>query len=476
MNFERIVSLLKKPNYIVISAWLIPLAVILTILYLNFLPFGYEKTFTINVGTAGDDKGEFFLELNKNLGAMQSVDGKNFRYLDGLAYAVFKPKAVLTNASIDATIEGDGVSFVLPPSLDGVKWDYDFNIKAIEKYFEIKTSEKDIYKFFKNSQSKVAGSGVDFKPNKEFAFELDWTAGKEIELLKGDVSLVQNSKDIVLKFRESEIKYQLPDFFIGKPHTVLVGWSDNVVYLFVDAEQVGKKNLDVSVASLDKLKVDRSSGVDAFRFFEEIKPVLDVRDGCVYLDGNTRLVLPGSADKFEDGAFAIYTEWVPEVATSGQQIIGHFNWEILQDEENIQFRVGRMSTSTGDFYKVSYKIDNSFFNKKHNLLALYNPIKGDNPVGYIEFFVDDVFAGREYFANEKIWEEYGKENLSIGKTNHNSGKYPYFKGTICNAKFTHMNLKSKTENNLNFSSNNTNIKLPIYGIGELKNVEIKITQ
>ena len=41
----------------------IPLAFLLYVLYINFLPFGYNKTFVINVGSANDTKvGEFYLE------------------------------------------------------------------------------------------------------------------------------------------------------------------------------------------------------------------------------------------------------------------------------------------------------------------------------------------------------------------------------------------------------------------------------
>ncbi|MFA5248487.1 MAG: hypothetical protein WC415_04665 [Patescibacteria group bacterium] len=75
MNFGKILNFFKKINYILIAAWVIPATVLLTILYLNFLPFGYSKTLVINVGTKNDDKGEFRLEQSQFLGARQELDG-----------------------------------------------------------------------------------------------------------------------------------------------------------------------------------------------------------------------------------------------------------------------------------------------------------------------------------------------------------------------------------------------------------------
>ena len=43
------------------------------VLYLNFLPFGYSMSYTINVGMPGDDSGIVYLE--GNLGSRQMIDG-----------------------------------------------------------------------------------------------------------------------------------------------------------------------------------------------------------------------------------------------------------------------------------------------------------------------------------------------------------------------------------------------------------------
>ncbi len=340
---QKILHFLKSINYILVLAWVLPIGILLTILYLNFLPFGYEKTLTIHAGTEGDDKGEFYLEKNSILGARQSIDGKNFRYLDGLVYAVYKPKAVLQNATIEATVEGKGVSFILPPDLENVAWDYIWDAQTIAR---------------------------DFK----------------------------TSSTIVIK------------------------------------------------------------------------------DDCLYFDGNTRYELPNTADKFEDGPFAVYVEWIPEVATNSQQIVGHFNWEIAQNKDNISFQVGRMDTSTGPTFKISYPINESFFNQKHILLAIYNPIGENNTDGYAELFVDNIFTGKVIFGDRTILKNYGKSNLGIGWSTRNAHKNLFFKGSIYHIKLISTNLNSQLTNTWNFKFEEKNIKIPVWGTGELYKIKIKVTK
>src|SRR5260221_2275250 len=77
------------------AGYAIPGVFLLYVLYLNFLPFGYHKTFTINVGSADDTKvSEFYLEPSKDLSDRKTnQDWTAYRELDGMATAVFKPNA-----------------------------------------------------------------------------------------------------------------------------------------------------------------------------------------------------------------------------------------------------------------------------------------------------------------------------------------------------------------------------------------------
>jgi hypothetical protein len=484
---NKILAKLKSINYILVAAWVIPAAVLLTILYLNFLPFGYEKTLTINVGSKNDDKGEFRLEPSPALGARQELDGKTFRYLDGLAYAVYEPKVVLNNATIKAELTASpGVSFILPPDLSDVKWDYDWNASNIEKDFEVEASEKDIYNAFlatpaQNIDNKYLAIGNDvFSTSSQFAIELHWKAGKFAQLLTGNINLYQNQKDIVLNYNGKILKYPLPDFFLGEERTAIIAFDGKKLYVTTDKNDTSTKlaSIEIASTSISNINVYKSSAVSAWTLHTGKPKLIETKDDSIYLDGTKRLVMPNTADKFEDGPFTVYAEWTPEKAEDGQQIIGHYNWEIWQNEKTVSFQVGRMSSSTGPMLTISYSIGKEFFNKPHSLQAIYSPASTstkDNLIvnGRIKLFVDGTFAGQEYFANEIIWKDYGNQNLSLGWTQHNYGKNPNFRGIINKLKFNISSPVDAIKSTCSkFSPNTYIIKIPFYGTGEFTKIRI----
>lgn len=286
-------------------AYAIPIGFLLYVLYINFLPFGYNKTFTIDVGSANDTKvGTFYLEPSKDLSERKTgidENGKEYTYreLNGVAYAVFKPNVVLKDAEITIEVEGDEGISIIPPVIDfnpdDITWDYAW----------------------------------------------DFTQGKTPE----ELGLVGN----------------------------------------------------------------------AFPF-----------DGAMYFDGKSRLELPDSADKFEDGPFTVYAEWTPvDSENNAQQIVGHYNWEIYQNKDSVEFRVGRMNDAQGPFYSIKYPIENTedFFNTKHELIATYSPdpINGN---GYIDLYVNKNLAGRTYLERDIISPEYnGRKNITLGKSDHGGGNF-----------------------------------------------------
>lgn len=295
------------------SAYAIPLAFLGYVLYINYLPFGYNKTFVINVGAQGDTAGEFYLEPSKSLSERKvAPDGTTYRELSGSAFAVFKPNVVLKDATITIEVEGDGVS-IIPPYIEfdpsTINWDYSW----------------------------------------------DFTKG-------------------------------IPKDLTG----------------------------------------------NAFMF-----------DGEATFNGrDTRLELSNSADLFEDGPFTVYAEWTPKDSeNNGQQIVGHYNWELWQNKDSVEFRVGRMNDGKGPAYSVKYTIQNTeFFNIKHTAVAIYNP----SEAGYIDLFVDGNFAGRTYFITDTIWKDYGKEDLSFGWTPHNYSKSPHFKGVLHTINISSQNILPDT--------------------------------
>jgi len=62
-------------------------------------------------------------------------------------------------------------------------------------------------------------------------------------------------------------------------------------------------------------------------------------DGATYFDGTARLELASSSNMFESGPFTVYAEWMPaNDASSSQQIVGHYNWELWQNKDSVYFK------------------------------------------------------------------------------------------------------------------------------------------
>jgi len=327
------------------SAYAIPLAFLLYVLYMNFLPFGYSKTFTLDVGGPNDTKvSEFYLEPSPNLSERKvASNGAPYRELNGTANVIFKPNAILKNAVVNVSVEGDDVSIISPiVNLDPltIKWDY------------------------------------------------SWDFTKEVP--------------------------------------------------------------------------------------KDLKSNTFIFDGATYFNGkDTRLELPNSASKFESGPFTIYAEWEPRDSEHNtQQIVGHYNWELWQNKDSVEFRVGRMNNAQGNAYSIKYPIDADFFNTKHTAVAIYNPSKN----GYINLYVDDNLAGRTYFNSDKIWNEYGNQNITFGKSNH--GVAAYFKGNLYKVNYiSKAILASQSQATFKVKNNDQiDISLVSTATSTLKQIELNITQ
>ncbi len=318
-------------------AYGIPLAFLAYVLYINYLPFGYDKNFTIVVGSPTDTTpSEFYLEPSKDLSERKTApDGTTYRELNGMAYAVFKPNVVLKDATITVSVEGEGVS-IIPPHIefdpDTIDWDYSWDFT---KGIPLVTTQ--------TTQATTSTSAV--------------TSSTSTTLSKKAVT---------------------PQAFDPKSPP-LIG--------------------------------------NAF-----------ILDNEVPFNGrDTRLELASSSDLFEADPFSLYVEWTPRNSIDDtQQIIGHFNWELWQNKNNVEFRVGRMNKKDGPSYSIKYNVTQDFFNTRHSALAVYSP----STHGYIELFIDGNFAGRTNIGTDRIWEDNGIQNLSIGWTPHNYQKSPHFLGNI----------------------------------------------
>jgi len=280
------------------AAYFIPILFLLYVLYINFLPFGYNRTFTIIVGSLGDTSGEFHLDPSRSLSnPIANATGTAYRLLSGGAVAEFDPQAVLSNAQITVSVQGSPSVFVIAPQINfdpsSLNWDYSWG-------------------------------------------------------------------------------------FATSTPTDLIG--------------------------------------NAFHF-----------DSGTCFDGTDRLQLPNSSKAFDSGPFTVFAEWTPQISTdSSEEIVGHYNWEFLQNKNAVEFQVGRMNNSSGPDFTISYPVTASFFNKEHSALAIYSPSSNG---GYIGLYIDNVFIGETLIGTSTISTAYnGKNDLTFGKSAH--GGSAYFQGCI----------------------------------------------
>lgn len=166
-------------------------------------------------------------------------------------------------------------------------------------------------------------------------------------------------------------------------------------------------------------------------------------DEYLYFDGKSQTSINNTQDKFEKRPFTVFIEWQPDDPDNNlQEVIGHFDWELVQNKETISFQVGRMNNATGTIRTIWYPIENDFFYKKHTAVAIYSPSSTEDENGYIELYVDNINAGRVYIGNDVIWGDYGNQNITLGKAAHNYGKNPYFKGRVFKVGLAEKNFSS----------------------------------
>jgi hypothetical protein len=178
---------------------------------------------------------------------------------------------------------------------------------------------------------------------------------------------------------------------------------------------------------------------------------------------------------FESGSFTVYAEWKPEGSQkNNQQIIGHYSWELWQDRSKVEFRVGRMNDANGTFYTLSSRVNQSFFNDSHSVLAVYH--SNNTGEGYIELWSDGNFAARKSIGNDSIYLYYNdKSDLSMGWSPHNYGNNSYFQGCIYNVKMADNSLKVESSQDY-LTSQKSKIQIPVFLVNDLKSINFQVKQ
>jgi len=334
-------------KFLIFLAFAIPIAILGYALYINYLPFGYEKTYTLTIdqdGIISPLSNEIYITNAQGRKLLSLPEGVN-----GQVNIVLVPSVVLKNALVNVDIQGENVFIATEPDTSSMDWDYDWDFAS-----------------------------------------------------------------------------SIPNGFEGTA-------------------------------------------------------TFSTEEGCTHFNAYNEetLSLPNSKDLFESGPMTIYTKWKPSqvsaMAGNNQQIVGHFNWELWQGQNNVQFRVGRMNDANGTSYSISYPVNQDFFGKEHEALAIYSPSEEGN--GYIELWIDDKVAGREFIAEDVIYKDYnGESPLNLGWSNHNYGNNPYFDGCIYQAKISDEVASNKQITNELFENINGTATIPIIGNGKISSVTLKVSQ
>ena len=333
-------------KFLIFLAFAIPVSILGYAFYINYLPFGYENTYSLTIDESGiisPLSNEIYLTNSQGRKLLSLPDG-----VQGQVNVVLNPNVILKDARANITVEGEGVYLATPINISDIVWDYNWDF----------------------SQS-------------------------------------------------------IPQAFQG-----------TATY---DSEQQ-----------------------------------------CAYFNayGEETLYLPDSEDMFESGPMSVYAKWKPSQVSkllgNNQQILGHYNWELWQSENNVQFRVGRMNDINGTFYSVSYPIDPNFFGKEHEALAIYSPnVEGS---GYIELWVDGNLGGRTSILSDKIYEDYNSQkDLSFGWSPHNYGNNPYFDGCLYSTKLIESVFLEQKQQSILYGINNS-IVIPIIGNGNISSIKIMVNQ
>lgn len=226
------------------TAYAIPLAFLLYVLYVNFLPFGYNKTFVIEVGGPNDTIDDNFYLISASGLSERKIDINNqsYRELDGSVFTVFKTQINLDGATAEMSITGENVS-IIPPVINFdpdtiTDWDYnwDFSKKIPEDFIgNAFLFEESVY--FNNSRLELPDSAdkfesdpftvyVEWEPknsennSQQIVGHFNWELWQNKESVSFEIGKMNNSQGL-----RYSIRYPIDSNFFNKKHTALAVYS-----------------------------------------------------------------------------------------------------------------------------------------------------------------------------------------------------------------------------------------------------------
>lgn len=281
---------LLKNSFKLLIVYGIPLLILGYILYFNFLPFGFEKTYVIDVGAMGDTSPikEFYLKNNYAISEPFERNETGYRRIDGSTNLVFKPRLQLTNSTAIIEIIGDGNIFLINlANKDFEKNSLDLNIdfsKGIPPQLEGEVNIKNGCAEFNGSEMLKYLESQDIFEKGPFAVYVEWSPeeeNKDFQQLIGHYNweISQNKNGVMFQIKSNDekgnfysIKHPIKLDFFHKPHSLLAIYKPDEVKggyieLFVDGEfsstkQINKNTINPNYNNnLELLSIGKNSHV-----------------------------------------------------------------------------------------------------------------------------------------------------------------------------------------------------------------------
>lgn len=280
----------KKAKYFLLfTAILVPLLILGYVLYWNFLPFGFQKTYVLKAGSLDDTSGELYFKGSKNLSSRKkAVDaaGKEytFREVYGTVSAIFKPEAVLKNAYIKISVTGDNV-VIIPPVSDAIKdsgkWDYlwEFALEVPPEFSGSAQSFDGCTEFDGESMLELNDSANLFEDG-PFTIFAEWkpeNSSEQNQEIIGHYNweIYQNKDSVIFQVGRMNdqdgifhtIKHPVDADFFNKKHSLIAIYSpmqsadqEGFIQLFIDGKNAGTKNIGADVIWKDYGELPLSLG------------------------------------------------------------------------------------------------------------------------------------------------------------------------------------------------------------------------
>ncbi len=219
---------------------------------MNFLPFGYEKTFTLDVGSLNDTREELRVD-EKTMGERQTTERGSFRKIENQGTVIFHPRAVLREATLNLELKGEGLYFIKQPDLD-IDWDYDFD------FTEFKLEGTDSLKYdedgcviFDGETRLVYPDSKDKFEKGPFAVYVEWIPkkreGRQQLIGRYNWEFYQHKEMVRLSLstkthKSYSITSSNTENLLHQKNNALILYNLSYVALFVNGKLIEKVNTD----------------------------------------------------------------------------------------------------------------------------------------------------------------------------------------------------------------------------------------